>query len=131
MGTLLEAGPTLAAPAWLAFQGPLAFAWDRALLSELPRLAEYVIPTGVIEGVGPLDSAPSAALARLQNPESRRHRFAFSNGATVEGRLVREHLREDGRRIGVELEHARLTLPGRAPKDLPHYFLLAAGAVVS
>jgi hypothetical protein len=125
---LLEAGPTLKSPAWLAFQGPLAFAWDGVLLPELPRLTDYVVPTGVLEEVGPLDVAPAAALARLANPQTLRHSFQFVNGALVEGRLVRERLREDGRRVGVELEGARLTLPGRAPLELPSYFLLAAGS---
>jgi len=134
IGVLREAGPRLAAPAYLRIDGPVAFAWDGEIapaLAPFSGLAEQCVPTGRLEGGASLDRATNATLASHFDAANGRHSFRFDRGARVEGRLLRTARHADGRLMVIELAAARLILPGAPPQELARYLLLAAGDVVT
>jgi phenylalanine-4-hydroxylase len=134
MGTLVEVGPGLAEPAWLRFEGPVAVGWDGKIPEEAPELHRsdglFVVVGGPRDG-GSLAEASDRQLARALEPASGRHRFGFATGAEVRGRLERCERQRNGRLAWLELGAVTLTLPGRAPLELPRYRLLVAGTVVT
>jgi phenylalanine-4-hydroxylase len=137
MGVLRGAGPAgpppIEEPAWLDFEGPVAFAWDSAMAQQdggLSRPASQCVLTGPLEGGARLDYITDEALARLRGP-SGRHEIGFASGARAEGRLERVARRPDGRLAYVELSDAKLDLPGSGPRQLARHVLLAAGDMVT
>jgi len=134
MGVLRDVGPRLVAPAHLRLDGPVAFAWDRAIIPALEPfagLAEQCVLTGRLEGGSSLDLASDEALTAHLDVASGRHRFRFDRGTCVEGRLLRTVRHADGRLMLLELGSARVTLPDAAPQDIARYVLLATGDVVT
>jgi phenylalanine-4-hydroxylase len=134
IGVLRAVGPQPADPAWLDFTGPVAFAWDGTIRAEQAHLAnqdEALILTGKLEGGQPLELADALALSRLIERPSGRHRFRFETGALVEGHIDHAVRAGDGRLMHLELSHARVALPGLAPRDLARFVLLSAGDVVA
>lgn len=131
IGTLRDAGPGLAGASWLDFEGPVAFAWDGTIALEHLRPPRQCVLVGRLEGGHALERTSDAALARLADGPSGRHRFRFASGARVEGRLERTARHADGRLMHVELRQARVELPGSGPRELEHFTLLAAGDVVT
>lgn len=133
LGVLRELGPEFSQPAWLEFEGPVAFAWQGEItdaLARLPRIERQVVLTGVLEGKGPIERLSQTALSALRRSSSGRHEFRFSSGAIVDGKLERTVRVPDGRLMYAELSAARLVLPGRPPIELAHYLLLSTGDVV-
>jgi phenylalanine-4-hydroxylase len=134
LGVLREVGPRLSEPAYLLFDGRLAFAWDGEITPELQAFSgmeAQVVPTGHLEDGTPLDRVTGEDLARRLDPASGRHRFRYGRGCCVEGQVLRAVRHPDGRLMLLELGPTRLTLPGSAPRDLARYVLLAAGDVVT
>ncbi|MEP6653106.1 MAG: aromatic amino acid hydroxylase [Myxococcales bacterium] len=148
IGTVRAAGPSMDRPAWLEFEGPVAFAWGGKIHPAQKRLGSsargqlLLLPTGHL--------AEGRALASLTDAEldvrggegagkdnlSRgsggdHHRFHFASGVVVEGRLDRRVRDEAGQLMHVELSDVALSVPGRPPVALPHYALLAAGELES
>jgi phenylalanine-4-hydroxylase len=118
---------------WLELEGPVAFAWQEPTgvkLGEQPRLERHIVVTGALLGGAELTHLDDASIARLRDASNGRHAFRFVSGALVSGRFERSVRASDGRLRQVELSAARLELPGRAPLELPHYVLLAAGNVI-
>ena len=134
MGVLREVGGRRSDPAWLDFDGPVAFAWDGAIAREqepFRGLAQQCVVTGRLEGGGALELVTDAEVDRFRDPSSGRHRFRFASGARVEGRVERTVRAVDGRRMHFELGQARLELPGREALELERFILLATGDVVT
>jgi phenylalanine-4-hydroxylase len=134
VGVLRDVGPRASEPAWLDFEGPVAFAWEGRIAPEqahLARLGQQWIPTGYLEGGSSLVLASDDTLRHALDATTGRHVFRFASGARVEGRLQRVVRNSDGRLMHLELTDARLTPPGRAPRALALYALLAAGDVVT
>jgi len=130
IGVLREVGGGLSAPSFLRFEGRVAFAWDGRILPglrPLSGLAEHCVVAGRLHDGTPLELASDATLAARLDASSGKHRFRFDRGAAVEGRVLRCIHHPDGRLMVIELGDARLTLPGTAPRDVPHYALLATG----
>lgn len=119
-------------PAWLRFDGSVAFAWDRE--GRPPerglRSAEgQLVLTGRLDDGSLLAHLDPVALAGRREGGTDRHRFGFVSGAVVEGRLESESRHTDGRLMQVELGAARVTLPGHEPALVPRFVLLATGDV--
>ena len=134
IGVLRQLGPRRSEPAWLDFEGPVAFAWEGRIAPEqehLSGLERQWVPTGRLEGGSSLEFATGDALSKAVDRASGRHGFRFASGARVEGRLQRLARHADGRLMHLELTDAKLTFPGVAPRELAHYTLLAAGDVVT
>ncbi len=129
MGLLAEK-----AESWLAFRGPVAFAWDGVIPAEhraLDRPSDVVIVTGPLRDGTTLDRLDSAALDRLRIDGSARHRFAFASGASVEGRVERSVRDRHERLLHVELSDVRIVRPGYPALELPSYRLFAVGEPVT
>jgi phenylalanine-4-hydroxylase len=134
MGVLREVGAAMDAPAYLVLDGPVAFAWEGAILPALEPYARgsgQPVPTGRLDGGTSLEHLTDGALAAHRDASSGWHRFRFDGGARVDGRLLRTVRHGDGRIMLLELGPTRLTLPGAAPRDLERYLLLATGDVVT
>ncbi|HTU58392.1 MAG TPA: hypothetical protein VMF89_08160, partial [Polyangiales bacterium] len=74
-------------------------------------------------------TAPDGTLEHFRS--ARGHRFEFASGIRLEGELRRGARLPDGRRLFLELTRATLTLPGRAPLELPRFALVPPSAFVS
>ena len=138
MGVLAEVGPALDAPAWLAFSGPVAFAWNGRIQPEQEPLRDTRTPgdpllvlTGRLAGGRALERLADGEVADYRQGEDGRHRFHFESGAFVEGRLERTVRGGDGRLMHLELSDARVALPGQPPRWQARYVLFAAGAVTT
>lgn len=134
MGVLTHVGPGLEDPAWLEFDGPVAFAWDDALAPANGQPSDptaYCVLTGPLEGGVRLDRASDEEIDRWAAGPARQHRFCFASGARVEGRLQRVARDASGRLTHLEIEQTEIALPGRAPLRRARYMLLAAGDVVT
>jgi hypothetical protein len=134
MGVLREAHPATADPICLEFDGPVAFAWSGTMTPEQQRLArldrQFVLTGALVDGSS-LVAASDGRLDAWRDRTDGRHRFRFRSGASVEGRLDRTLRIPDGRLLHLELSNARLSVPGRAPVELPRYYLLAGGEPVT
>ncbi len=131
-GVLRDVGEDWEAPAWLSFDGPVAFAFQGKMLPEqlaLPRPARQLVLCGPLEGIPELWTASDAALLARRDAGGR-HRFRFRSGASVDGQWLRALRAPDGRLLHVELADARVAVPGRPVESLPHYVLCAAGDAV-
>jgi len=134
IGVLGDVGPRACEPAWLDFEGPVAFAWEGRIAPEqkhLTRIGRQWVPTGGLESGSSLALASDDTLLRALDKTTGRHVFRFTSGACVEGRLQRPVRNADGRLMHLELTDARLTFPGLPLRELAHYALLAAGDVVT
>jgi phenylalanine-4-hydroxylase len=133
IGVLRAVLPHLENPGWLDLEGPVAFAWDGALLDgdrgSWPE-SQCVLTGRLVGGASP-ELASDVDVEHLRDAATGRHCFRFQSGARVEGRLRRTIRRSDGRLMVVDLEDAHLTLKDRAVRQLPLYRLLAAGTVTT
>jgi phenylalanine-4-hydroxylase len=133
MGVLAEVGGSTKDPSWMAFEGPVAFAWDGKIgIEEGVRHANgHVVLTGSLAEGGTLEGAGRQAVDGRRDPTTGRHVFRFATGAGVEGRLERSVRHPDGRLMRLFLKDVRLALPGRDSIDLAEYVLVAAGLPVT
>jgi phenylalanine-4-hydroxylase len=137
MGVLVDVGPGLAAPGWLAFEGPGAFAWEGAIPGRdaLRWTVGHCVVAGPLAGAGAdgqgLEGRSDTAIDRHRDGATGRHRFAFASGVRVEGRLARGVRRPDGRVMHLEMDDVVLSLPGRPDQQMAHYALVAAGDPVT
>jgi phenylalanine-4-hydroxylase len=134
MGVLGEVGPSPREPAWIAFEGTVAFAWDGTMGPEPANVRSpdgYLALTGKLADGSAIERASDRTVASYRDAATGRHWFRFATGASVDGRLERSVRHRDGRLMFVHLSDARLALPGRSALELPHYVLLAAGDPVT
>jgi phenylalanine-4-hydroxylase len=135
IGVLAELGPGPKQPAWLAFEGPVAFARDGVIgpgVEDDVRLPDgCVVLTGGLASGEAIESTSERGIAMHRDPSTDRHRFVFATGASVEGRLLRCARSSEGRLCHLRLAEGRVSLPGRPPQELPHFVLLAAGHPVT
>jgi phenylalanine-4-hydroxylase len=132
LGVLTEVGPRLEEPAWLALKGPAMVAWDGRIHERQRELRpeELWLVTGALANGERLETLAESALgARVD--ASGRAAFRFRSGVKVSGRFRRSLRDEDGRLLHVELDDARLELPGRAPLELASYALVPLGEFVT
>jgi hypothetical protein len=78
-----------------------------------------------------LERATDAEVARCREGADGRHRFVFSTGAKLQGRLDRCARRDDGRLLRMDLSAVRLELPGRPATEFAHYRLIPLGDFVA
>jgi hypothetical protein len=132
MGVLGDVGPRSDEPAWLSLRGPVMFAWDGRIHERQADLrpSELVLVTGPLESGERLETLGAAALARHVNAHENTT-FRFQSGARVTGRFRRAVRGESERLLHVELDAARLELPGRAPLELAEYTLVPLGEFVT
>ena len=137
-GVLADVGPQLSAPAWLAFTGPVAFAWEGSIRPQQEPLRQtwtdaepLVVLAGRLADGHALERLTDSDLAGYRDAGTGRHRLAFERGARVEGWLERTARDRDGRLMHLELVEARLVLPGRPPRSLERYVVFAAGDVTA
>jgi hypothetical protein len=111
----------------------VGFAWDGPAPAVEPpgALQELCVLCGPIADGVRLDYVSDDAIARWAAGDRATHRLRFASGAGVEGRVARVVRRADGRLAYVDWQDARITLPGKPPRSLAHYRLLAAGDVVT
>jgi phenylalanine-4-hydroxylase len=133
-GILREVAPTTATPACLRMDGPVGLAWEGTMqpsLAPLSGLPELWVPVGPLDGGLALHLATDETLARCRDKGTGRHRFRFSRGFEVEGRLASTARHEDGRMMAIVFEDARVAVPGSMPRDAARYVLLATGDVTT
>ncbi len=132
LGVLVEVGPRLEEPAWLRLSGPAMIAWDGRIHERQRALrpSELWLVTGSLFDGGRLEALGDAALAERVDA-SGRATFRFRSGAVVAGRFRRALRDEDARLLHVELDDARLELPGHAPVELASYALVPLGEFVT
>jgi phenylalanine-4-hydroxylase len=129
LGVLREVGPNAS---WLRLGGPVGFAWDGRIHEAQRDLrpSEHFVVTGRLAHGEALETLSERALASLVDGAGR-SAFSFRSGACVWGRLRRVVRDEDGRILQLELDDARLELPGRAPLELASYVLVPFGDFVT
>ncbi len=132
MGVLRELGPRREEPAWLALGGPTMIAWDGRIHERQAELrpSELWLVTGPLVSGERLETLGAEALARHVDA-SERATFRFRSGACVTGRFRRALRAADERLLHIELDDARLELPGRAPVELATYALVPLGEFVT
>jgi phenylalanine-4-hydroxylase len=129
MGVLTEASRTA-----LSFEGPVAFAWDGLIPREhreLERPRDQLVVIGPLAGGTPVDRLDAAMLEQRRVRGTDRHRFEFSSGAVVEGRVERAVRDRHGRLLHVELANARVALGDRPAFERARYQLFAVGEPVT
>jgi hypothetical protein len=129
MGVLTEASRTA-----LSFEGPVAFAWDGLIPREhreLERPRDQLVVIGPLAGGTPVDRLDAAMLEQRRVRGTDRHRFEFSSGAVVEGRVERAVRDRHGRLLNVELANARVALGDRPAFERARYQLFAVGEPVT
>ncbi len=133
IGVLAQAGPSLSSPAWLAFDGPGALAWDGSTSGphSLRWQTRFFVVLGLLSRGAALERLSESAIDRLRDPSTGRSTFDFASGARVNGQVIRTARQADGRLVHVELSDARLSLPGVPPRHVARYWLVAAGDAVS
>jgi phenylalanine-4-hydroxylase len=134
IGLLAQAGPGLVSPAWLAFDGPGALAWDGSVSSATPPLRweeGFCVVVGRMASGAAVDCLDEADIRQLRDPSTERTTFELASGARVEGRLERTVRRADGRLMYAELSDVFLSLPGLPTRHVARYPLAAAGDVIS
>jgi phenylalanine-4-hydroxylase len=130
LGVLAEVGPSSKDPAWLAFDGPAAFARDGVIgpdVNDAWRPSGCVVLTGGLANGERLETATEGMVDQLRCATTGRHQFVFASGASVEGRLEVTVRSSDGRLCHLRLAGAHVSLPGQPPRELAHFVLLAAG----
>jgi hypothetical protein len=132
MGVLRDAGPRFSEPAWLSLAGPVAVAWDGRIHARQRdyRPSETWFLTGPLLDGAWLETLDERGLAAHTDANGS-STFRFRSGASVTGRTRRVLRDEDHRLLHVELEAARLELPGRAPVELASYALVPLGDFVT
>ncbi len=133
LGVLRDVRPGLSEPAWLGFEGGVAFVVDDELwpATATVRPASHGVFTGPLDDGTALEHATEGAIGRRLDTSTGRHRFRFASGALVEGVLAHVRRRKDGRVAAVELRQARLFRPGQVPLDVDEYSLLAVGDLIT
>ena len=131
MGVLREVGPALGNAGWMTFDGRVALAWNG--LTDLAGEGADRPPLliGRLADGSDLERETDTVLASLCDRASGLHRFAFSSGATLRGRLEQCARHPDGRLLGLELSAARMELPGFPARELAHYTLVPLGDFVT
>jgi hypothetical protein len=110
----------------------VGFAWDGRILDaqrELRPSDQFLVTGRLAQGVA-LETLTDRALAGLVDGAGRTA-LAFQNGGGVWGRYRRAVRGEGGRLLHLELDDARLELPGHEPVELPSYVLVPLGDFVT
>jgi len=132
LGVLREVGPSRAEPAWLVLAESVAVAWDGRIHERQRAVRPNEVPfvTGPLAGGTRLETLDERALAAYVDANGRAT-FRFRSGASVSGALRRSVRDEDRRLLHVELDDARIELPGCAPLALASYALVPLGEFVT
>jgi phenylalanine-4-hydroxylase len=133
IGVLEQAGPSLSSPAWLAFAGSGALAWDGSLSGPEPlRWQEgYCVVLGRLADGARLERLSQDAIDGLRDSSTAKTTFDFASGARVAGHLVRTARHADGRLMHADLSDVLLSLPGAPARHIARYVLVATGDAVS
>jgi phenylalanine-4-hydroxylase len=131
MGVLVDVGPSLRDPGWMTFEGGVTLVGDHAEDSAVEAAARQPLLIGRLTDGVDLERATDAEVARCREGASGRHRFVFSTGAKLQGRLDRCARRDDGRLLRIDLSAARVELPGRPASEFAHYQLIPVGDFVT
>jgi phenylalanine-4-hydroxylase len=131
IGVLRDVGPNLADAGWMTFDGRVALAWNGLTDLEREHSGRCIVLTGKLADGSDLGRASDGALAQLRDRTTGRHRFVFSSGARLEGRLEQCIRQPDGRLIRLELSGVRSQLPGAPAHEVPHYALIPLGDFVT
>lgn len=141
MGTLVEVEPSPDAPAWLAFDGPVGYAWELAESESVtgnrggirvPATAgRQWIPIGPLCAGRALEDSTDAEIDASIARDSGRHEFVFQRGARVAGNVRRRWRAHDGRLVALDLDDVGLTMPGQPTRLMVSYTLFAARDVLT
>lgn len=131
IGALADVGPSLREPGWMDFEGRVAIAYYGVIDPACEQVDAPTLLVGRLADGADLERASDSALDQLRPTAGGRHRFAFSTGATLQGRLERSVRDVHGRLRRLDLSDVRLEIPGRRPRALPRYALIPLGEFVT